>query len=208
MKRKAVVQTGLAAVVQLNDGFSGEPIADASVLFKLDQTPCTPLRKADGFFVFTHLQNGAPHCLDIACAGFFDAQVTLSVIPFPLTRPLAESIVVCQLEPSPVYPYPAGTTIVCGQVTSTGKPLAGVDVFALFSDRLGAWHYGKARSYGSPDDEDPCNGRYSLVLSSATGAPDVSLRFTKDGYTPWFGQVAVARSMQTIANADLQPAKA
>lgn len=206
MKRKVAVDAGLAGIVQLSDGFSGEAIVDASVRFELDKTPCTPLRKAGGFFVFTHLKDASPHCLDIACPGFFEAQVTVAAIAFPLTQPLAESIVVCKLEPSPAYPYPPGTTIVCGQVTSAGKPLADVDVFALFSDRLGAWHYGKARSYGSSDDEDPYNGRYSLVLSSATGAPDVNLRFTKEGYTPWFGHVTVARSTQTIANADLQPA--
>jgi|GEM_PF-2877576 len=208
MKRDIVVTTELPAILQLIDGFSGEPLdGDASVTFLLDGAPYTPLYKGSGFYVFMDLVDTKPHQLNVARAGFADVQATLTAISLPLLKPLADLIVVLTLGPTPAYSFPVGTTLLCGQVTSDGAPLGDVEVFALFSDRQGTWHWRKTWTYAARDDS-PYFGHYALALPSTPASALVNLRFTKDGHTSHFERVAPARSRTTIVGANLQPANA
>ncbi len=207
MKRDFVVATGLPAILQLKDGFSGESLDDAPVSFRLDQVPCEPIRKGSGFYIFTDLLDTSPHRLDVTCAGFVDVQTTLTVISLPLAKPLAELIVVLELGPSPSYSYPAGTTLLRGQVTSGGEPVADAEVFAAFHDRQGTWHWRKTTTYGTQRD-NPYFGQYALALPPAAASAEVNLRFTKDGHASHFDRVAPIRSQTTIIGANLQPANA
>lgn len=205
MTHLAQVSGKSKAILQLRDGFSGEAINDASVTFRLDKVAYEPLRKGGGFYVFFDLSDTALHLLSITCRGFFDAQITLSVISLPLTKPLAEVVNVCDLEPSALYAYPPGTAIVRGQVTSGGKPLAGAEVFACSADRLGAWHWRKTRSAGYPCDKASPGGHYALALPRAAANGEIMLRFAKDGHALSFERFTPTRSTTTTINVDLQP---
>jgi hypothetical protein len=207
MKLDFVVATGLPAILQLKDGFSGEPIDDAAVTFRLDDAPREPVRKGSGFYVFTDLPDASPHWLDVACPGFVDIQTTLKAISFPLATPLAHFIVVLELGPSPAYSYPSGTTLLCGQVTSAGEPLADAEVFALFSDRQGTWDWRKTQTYGARGGS-PYLGQYTLALPSTVASAEVNLRFTKVGHVSHFDRIAPVRSSTTIVGANLQSATA
>lgn len=207
MKLDFVVATRLPAILQLRDGFSGEPLDDAPVSFRLDQAPCGPIHKGSGFYIFTGLLDTSPHRLDVSCAGFVDAQTTLTMISLPLTKPLADLIVVLELGPSPAYSYPVGTTLLRGQVTSVGEPVGDAEVFAAFQDRLGTWHWRKTKTYGT-QRASPYFGHYALALPSTAAKAEVNLRFTKDGHASHFDRVAPIRSQTTIIGANLQPANA
>jgi hypothetical protein len=207
MKLDFVVATKRPAILQLIDGFSGEPLEDAPVIFQLDQAPCEPIRKGNGFYIFTDLLDTSPHQLDVTCAGFVDAQTTLTVIPLPLDRALAELIVVLKLGPSPSYSYPVGATLLRGQVTSRGEPVADAEVFAAFHDRQGTWHWCKTKTCGTERDS-AYFGQYALALPLAAASAEVNLRFTKDGHASHFERVAPIRSQTTIIGASLQPANA
>ena len=206
MNREALRYGKDRAVLLLRDGFTGQTLNDPSASFRLGNVACAPIRRGDGFHVFLNISDASPCLLDIACPGFLDAQVTLTAISLPLEKPLAEVVTVCDLEPSAFYAYPPGTTIVCGQVTSAGKPLAGAEVFACFSDRQGEWHWRRTLSHESGRCDDWHQGHYALALPSAASNSNVNLRFAKDGHGLHFHQVAPARSMTTIVGADLQRA--
>jgi hypothetical protein len=207
MKLDFVVATRLPAILQLRDGFSGEPIDDPSVAFLLNGAPCTPIRKGNGFYIFIDLLNTSPHRLDVTCDGFVAAQTTLTVISLPLAKSLADLIVVLQLGPSPSYSYPANTTLLRGVVTSGSEPLAGAEVFAAFCDRQGTWQCRKTQTYGTERDS-PYFGHYTLALPPAAANAEVNLRFTKGGHASHFDRVAPVRSSTTIVGANLQSANA
>jgi hypothetical protein len=131
----------IAAVVQLIDVFSGQPIAGEKARFYFrekakplpgmqegDSSPkktapqwvwsrCRPVSKSGGFFVFTSLPEKEPR-LRISCRGFFDYELQLAS---PLTLPLADAITVCPLMPAPYYSYALGTTLLRGRVM-TSRP--------------------------------------------------------------------------------------
>jgi hypothetical protein len=207
MKLDFVVATRLPAILLLRDGFSSEPIDDPSVTFQLDGVSCVPIHKGSGFYIFMDLLNTSPHRLDVICSGFVDAQTRLTVISFPLVKPLAEFIVVLELGPSPAYSYPVGTTLLRGQVTSEGEPLADAEVFAAFCDRQGTWQWRKTQTYGTQRDS-PYFGHYVLALPPTAANAEVNLRFTKDGHASHFDRVAPVRSSTTIVGANLQSANA
>lgn len=204
MKPSAEGSARVSAILQLKDGFSGGPIVTGTATFQLDSAPYEALRKASGFYVFADLSI-LPHEVHISCAGFLSIGVALTAISLPLVKPLAELITVCELEPSSSYSYPVGTTLVCGQVTSAEGPLADVEVFALFSDRAGAWHWRKTMSSGSVRDNDQLRGHYALAVPPIAAGSQVNLRFMKDGHVSHFDRVIPTRSMTTIVGADLQP---
>lgn len=179
----------LSAVIQLVDGFSKLPASGARVRFLLDGKPYAPHPKAQAFYAFADLDDGA-HQLDIISTDhrFFDRQITLQV---PLSGPLADGIVACVLAPSPVYDYPAGSTVIRGRIAQAGMPqqaLAGVAVAA-------SYHSARARAlsestvsfgYGRFD------GRYALALRGKLAAPTtVDLDFSKSGYAQVHRQVTL-----------------
>ena len=194
----------LQAVLLLRDGFSGAPIRDASVMFRLDGEACEPLSKVDGFFVFPNLLPRAPNRLHVVCRGFVSFEVALTTFSVPLEQLLTECVVVHRLEPGWFYTYPVDTTIVCGKVRTEEEPLGDVDVFVVFPDRLGTWQWRKTKSYQPAHERDASHGFYALALPLTAAGADLKLRFTKDGHVPHFDCVTVARSRKTIVDACLQ----
>jgi hypothetical protein len=190
----------LSAVVQLMDGFSGQPALGVQTRFTLDERPFEPLEKGQGFYAFADLEDGE-HCLKITCRGFLDNETKFSALSFPLKTSLAESIIVCELEPSPAYPYPTGMTLVRGRVlggAEEGKPLADVIVEGTFADERGKTCHCRTRSYGV--------GRYALALRGRlpVGAIQVELRFAKEGYTLVTQPVSVPCGTTKVVDINMQ----
>jgi hypothetical protein len=198
--RSVSVSAKLNSVIQVCDRFSGLPVVDESVSFELDGAPCKPLKKLDGFYVFFDIREDVKHEIRIICPGFIDGVVVPKPIQMPLSVPLAEMIQVCSLEPSPIYDYPVGTTLVVGHVSDTSGNVAGTQVFALYTDHNGEWRWHSTASY----DTGAYDGCYAVALNITTSGTDVHLRFTKDGYATAYRQVQVTRGMTTIANIEMQ----
>lgn len=194
----------LSAVVQLMDSFSGQPIAGTPAHFELDKKVYMPLEKGQGFYAFADLADGAHH-LKIACQGFFDGEATFPAMTFPLATPLADAIVVCELEPSPLYAYPSDMTLIRGRVLdkrNDEKPLADVSVDGTYADERGETHHSNTRSYG----KGAYDGRYALALPGrlAVGSVAVELHFAKEGYAPVIHPVSVARGTTKIVDVEMQ----
>jgi hypothetical protein len=168
----------LSAVVQLIDGFRLAPAAGIHPAFLLNAKPYRPLTKPDGFYAFSALDDGNYRLTTMALP-FFTQDVEFKV---PLRVPLAEGIVPCVLEPSPLYPYPPGTTLVRGQVRAakTHHPLAGVSVEARYRNVRG-----EPRSTTTQtSDYGHYDGRYALApRGKLTAQTQVTLIFSKAGYT-------------------------
>lgn len=167
----------LSAVVQLIDGFSQAPAVGFLPRFLLNQKPFLPLAKPQAFYAFSDLDDG-DYRLTALAPQFFAQEVAFQV---PLRLPLAAAIVPCYLAPSPLYPYPPGTTLIRGQVLQAGtkSPLAGVSVSASYPN----WQ-GKPKSAATlSSDYGKYDGRYALALGGKL-APDtlVVLSFSKAGY--------------------------
>lgn len=184
----------LSAVVQLIDSFSQAPAVGIKPQFLLNQKPCVPLAKSQGFYAFSELADG-DYRLTTIDPLFFEQQVDFKV---PLRLPLADAIVPCYLAPSPLYPYPVGTTLVRGQVrsTTTRQPLAGVSVSASYPNWRGVSKQASTQTAGFGQYD----GRYALALGGKL-APDTSvvLSFSKSGYTSVTKQLVVGpASMQFV----------
>ncbi|MFZ6765737.1 carboxypeptidase regulatory-like domain-containing protein [Undibacterium sp. Di26W] len=180
----------LSAVIELIDGFTGKPAVGAPVRFELDGIPCQAQAKGQAFYAFPNLTDGQ-HRLAIFSMDhiFFDQNIALDV---PLATPLAEAIVACVLAPSPIYDFPAGTTLIRGKIIQGGKAgsaLAGVDVGAAYQNvRAGAL---RARTVSCAYGR--YNGRYALALGGKLAAPtSVQLDFAKSGYADVQKKVALA----------------
>jgi len=154
--------------------------------------------------VFRNLARDAPNRLHIACPRFLESELALTTFSVPLIQPSKEWVVVHELEPGLFYRYPVGTTIVCGKVLSADTPSGDVDVFVVFLDQRGTWKWRNTKSYRPVREGDASNGFYAVSLPLTATSADVNLRFTKDGYVPYFYRVTAARSMTTIVNASLQ----
>ncbi|MFC5475554.1 carboxypeptidase regulatory-like domain-containing protein [Paraherbaspirillum soli] len=165
----------LSAVVQLIDGFSQAPAVGLRPKFLLNQQPYAPLAKPQAFYAFSDLEDG-DYQLTISYPLFFERQIRFEV---PLRLPLADAIVPCYLEPSPLYPYPAGTTLIRGQVLCAAKPLAGVAIGANYQN----WRGEPKSAATQSSDYGQYDGRYALALGGklAAGTP-VDVSFSKAGY--------------------------
>ena len=149
----------LSAVVQLIDGFSQAPAVGFQPRFLLNQKPFMPLAKPQAFYAFSDLDDG-DYRLTALAPQFFAQEVAFRV---PLRLPLAAAIVPCCLAPSPLYPYPPGTTLIRGQVLQAGTrlPLAGVSVSANYLS-LGGRQRSRAtgrrgcKIYVAPSEGPPC----------------------------------------------------
>lgn len=166
----------LSAVVQVIDGFSHAPLAGLRPAFTLNGAPCRPFDKADGFYAFSALPRGA-YRLVASAPPFFPSQVEFEVPPRP---PLADAIVSCVLEPSPLYPFPPGTTLLRGQVLAKrgGQPIAGEPRTAST----------ETSAHGRYD------GRYALAVRGRLDAAGtvVTLNFVKAGYPDVARQLTLA----------------
>jgi hypothetical protein len=204
-----------AAIVQVIDGFSGMPVTAMPVQFELKCAPqaasggsewqhalCSPVMKGAGFYVLPGLNRTMDYRVTISCKGFFDNEAALC--PIPSERPLVDDILVCELEPSPIYSYPAGTTLIRGQVIGPHQrdkkisPIAGVTVDACYIDRLGKSRHSYTHSY----HKGAYHGRFALV-PPAEGT--IELTFTKAGYaTVIRDPVETTRGNTAIVNVEMQ----
>lgn len=183
MKRADTPAITADAVVQVKDGFLRRPIDEDPVAFELDGLPFEPVRKAQGFYVFTNLGDVLPHELKVSCGGFFDAKLPL----LPMRGALAEAIQICDLQPSPDYAYPADTTIVRGRVTHGGEGIDDVLVVAVLGAQRGA-----TRAVNG--------GGYAIALYPTTESADLYLRFVKDGFPTVEACVRIVKGETTTAD--------
>ncbi|HLX01223.1 MAG TPA: carboxypeptidase regulatory-like domain-containing protein [Trinickia sp.] len=189
----------LSAVVQLIDGFNHAPAVGIDPFFLLNGEPCRPLAKPQGFYAFSALADG-DYQLTTISAPFFTRQVELKV---PLQLPLAEAIVPCLLEPSPLYPYPAGTTLIRGLVrdAATNKPLAGVAVEAGYQN----WRGAARQAVTQTSDQGRYDGRYALALGGRLSPETaVTLTFSKTGYTTASTQVTQPAATTQFVDMDMR----
>ncbi|RKP46838.1 carboxypeptidase regulatory-like domain-containing protein [Trinickia fusca] len=188
----------LCAVVQLIDGFSQAPAEDVHPRFLLNQEPYRPQAKPQGFYAFSELADGDYRLTTIALP-FFPREVDFKV---PLSLPLAEAIVPCVLEPSPLYPFPAGTTLIRGQVVSaaTHAPLAGVTVQASYQN----WRGDPRQATTRTSDFGQYNGRYALAPRGRL-APrtEVTLTFSKTDYATAQTQLVLEAGTTQLVNIEL-----
>lgn len=179
----------LNAVLKVKDGVTGKPIKEA-ISFELDGTPCQPLTKGDGFFVFpNYVYKTLPHVLKIRAAGFFDMETPL----LPITEPLAEACQILMLYPSPAYNYPSSMALIAGYVLNdANQGIDDVIVAVTIEGKRGA-----TRS-------DPA-GHYMLALSLAVDSVKAELRFTKEGCLATTRSVSVTNaSVTSVDNVIMQ----
>jgi len=189
----------LSAVVQLIDGFSQAPAVGIEPRFLLDGKPCHPYAKPQAFFAFTELAEGK-HRLTAIAPPFFPQDVALDV---PLALPLADAIVPCRLDPGPLYPYPAGTTIVRGLVraTATNESVAGVGVEASYDN----WRGEKRHAVTRTSDYGRYDGRYALALVGRLAPEtDVTLTFSKTGYAGATAQIRVTTATTQFVDIEIR----
>jgi len=189
----------LSAVVQLIDGFSRMPAVTVQPRFLLDGQPCRPQAKPQAFYAFSELDDGQ-YRLTAITLPFFEQDVMLDV---PLRAPLADAIVSCVLEPNPLYPFPAGTTLVRGQVRAadTHAPLAGVAVDASYANWRGDARHAATRTsrFGHYD------GRYALALAGRLAANTaVTLVFSQAGRASVEARLAMQPGTTQIVNIDMR----
>ncbi len=189
----------LSAVVQLIDGFSHAPAEGIEPRFLLNGKPCLPHAKPQSFYAFSELADG-DYRLTALALPFFPREVEFKV---PLAQPLADAIVPCLLEPSPLYPYPPGTPVIRGQVraAATGEPLAGVAVEADYRIARGE----PRRVTTLTSDYGRYNGRYALAPRSRV-APDteLTLTFSKPGYTTVSRQMTLEAATARFVDIDMR----
>ena len=128
--------TTLSAVVQLIDAYNQRPAVAVAAQFRLDGQRVRPLPKPQAFYAFIGLSAGE-HQLEVTGPGYFEQRVSLQVpLAVSTQHTLADGIVTCQLEPSPLYPFPAETTLVRGRVHTAAdhEPLSGVAVLSQHRD--------------------------------------------------------------------------
>jgi hypothetical protein len=189
----------LSAVVQLIDDFTGFPAVGCKPRFALNQQPFKPLVKEQAFYAFSDLDDGA-YQLTIVAPQFLLQQASFQV---PLQLPLAQAIVACHLVPGPLYPYPAGTTLIRGQVlqATNQQPLAGVTVSAGYQN----WRGQEKTATTLSADFGQYNGRFALALNGKLGpATAVALSFSKAGYASVEKQLQMAPATMQFVDIEMR----
>ena len=59
----------VSAVCTVRDGYTGRPLSPSALLCTMDGFPCHPVRKSEGYLVFSNLSPG-PHRLSLRGAGY------------------------------------------------------------------------------------------------------------------------------------------
>jgi hypothetical protein len=196
----AIAIARLSAVVQLLDDLTGQPAVAAQPLFWLDAQPVHPQSKSNAFYVFENLPDGQ-YRLDIRFPKhrYFDQSVALHV---PAAEPLAQAIVPCRLQPTPLYPYAAGSTMIFGQIRAAEGPLlSGVSVSAHYSSANG-----KAKTVTTQScDFGRYQGRFAVALSGNL-APEtqVQMVFEKASYSVVKIEIKLSKASQSSANVEMR----
>ena len=169
-----MTEIALSAVAQIVNAFDGEPIEAGRPQFRVDGRRYAAWPKPQGFYAFTGLDDGR-HDLEVTIAGFFPTRAVLSVPP---SEPLAAAIVVCRLEPAPMFQYPPWASVLRGRVTTAGPeatPLPGVAVSAAYTGHDG----GERRVATRSAEGGAYQGLYALALPGRrSGAADVTVTFS------------------------------
>lgn len=190
----------LSAVVQLIDSVTQLPLTGDGAHFLLEQTPYRPLSKPQAFYAFSNLDDGA-YELTVHHSQFFSQKILLTV---PMQMPLADGIVPCYLQPSPLYPYPEGTTLIRGRVLQSGmaQPLAEVVIDAGYQN----WRAQPKSRRTCTAGQGQYNGRYALALTGRLEEEtQVSLRFSKPGYAVVQRQLKIQPGTMQFVDIDMQP---
>lgn len=191
----------LSAVLQLLDGVTHQPALNAQPVFLLNGKPVPALAKANAFYVLKNLDPGQ-YQLQIVLreANYFAQSLSLQVPP---AANLAESIVVVELQPSPLYPYPASATMIRGQVLTVPSqtPLAGVSIRATYQSARGK----QRTAQTATADFGRYGGRFALLLAgNLNEMTAVQLVFEKKGYRSVSREVQVARAALACVNVEMQ----
>ncbi len=190
----------LSAVVQLIDGFTGQAASALTVQFLLDGKPVQAQAKQQAFYAFPDLEDGS-YLLTILCqnAWFLDQEVRLQV---PLSEPLADAIVVVNLEPGPAYPYPPGTTLIAGQVLASGqKPVVGAVVMASYQTLRAQAKTATVHTFGSGRQA----GCYTLALKGKLPAQStVALSVSKGGLKSVQKSITVQSGVMQCVNVEMR----
>lgn len=190
----------LSAVVQLIDGFTGQPAEALAVSFLLDGKPVAAQAKQQAFYAFPDLDDGQ-YRLKIICRKpwFLDQEVKLQV---PLSEPLVDAITVVTMLPGPAYPYPPGTTLIAGQVVAARQqPVPGVDVMANYQTARANAKTASTRSFGGGRHA----GCFTLALRGNLAPQSaVVLSFSKSGLKSVQKNVTVQSGMMQCVYVEMQ----
>jgi len=181
----------LAAVVELVDGFLGQPARVQAPRFQWDALPCLPIAKPQARYVFLQLAAGA-HVLQVNAPPFEPCTMRVEL---PKEGTIGERLIRCVLEPGAQYVYPPDVTLVCGRVRGIqGK----VSLSADYCSAQGRAH--RAQAVGEQ------NRDYTLVLKGRLADPtDVILRVElPDGSS---GQQAISVKPGRTLRVDIQPSQ-
>jgi len=125
-RRRVKFSTKVSLVVCPVDDYSAVPKSGGNINVFLSEHPGRPVRKADGYFVFTGLPPGSYHVV-------VQSDVYLNeIIEVALERiDPAEPILHISLKPNSAYPFPAGSTLIRAALRdSGGNPAPGAKLRA------------------------------------------------------------------------------
>lgn len=120
-----MIRRSVSAAFLLRDGFTGRPVAPASVLCAVDGYSVRPMMKSDGYLVVTDLEPGE-HLLSLRCFGYREEAVPLTVP----AKGTAEGEI--DLTPGAGYRFPPDTARL--RLTVPGAP--GEELWAAYPGRV------------------------------------------------------------------------
>ncbi len=129
--RSVNISTRVSLVVCLIDGFTTKQKSGGNINVLLQDCPQKPIRKSDGYYVFTNLSKDIYNII-IQSDVYIDESVAVAAEHI---NP-AEPVVYITLKPGPAYPFPVGTTLIRGAVrASSGGAIQGAAVEAVVTSR-------------------------------------------------------------------------
>ncbi|MCG9968455.1 carboxypeptidase-like regulatory domain-containing protein [Pelotomaculum terephthalicicum JT] len=114
-RRKVKFSTKVSLVVCPVDDYTASPKSGGNIHVFLREHPGRPVRKADGYFVFTGLPVGTYHV--VVQSDIYLNETT--IVKLEEIDP-AEPIVYISLKPNSAYPFPAGTTLLRAALRDSG----------------------------------------------------------------------------------------
>ena len=100
----------LSGVIELLDGYRGQPVLGAAPRFRLNGAAIAPLSRAQGRYVLVDLLPGH-YRLDVDTRAFLPYRVDFELKP---EATLGDAWLRCVLNPGPAYDYPPQATLIRG----------------------------------------------------------------------------------------------
>lgn len=120
-------KTKVSLVVSPIDEFTAEPRSGGNINIFLENHPGKPIRKADGYFVFTDLPEGTYH-VSVQSDVYLNEGITVDLEKINPAAP----VVFLALKPNSSYPFPEGTTLIRAVLRdSKGNAIRGARVKAV-----------------------------------------------------------------------------